>query len=296
MSLYTYRIFETVVQEGSFVNAAGVLHLTPSAVSHAIAKLENECGFPLFIRSRTKVNLTNNGERLLPIISSMLRAEETLHQEVAQINGLEKGVLRIGTFESVTRKWLPDIISVFRKKYPSIEIEILEGKYRDIARWLELSRVDMAFVSSNYSDNMKYIPLYKDQTVCVTSLDFVTKNEGYITADEIRNCHILAKREDDDSDVTKVLKKHNIDDKQSFNMDSNESILRMASCGFGIGIIPELICGGREEKDVRFYRFMPEEYRIIGLSYANEKMRSHAALAFEQEVKIFLQENGMYNV
>lgn len=296
MSLYTYRIFETVVKEGSFINAASVLNLTPSAVSHAIAKLEDECGFPLFTRSRTKVNLTNNGERLLPIVGSMLRSEDMLRQEIAQINGLEKGILRVGTFESVTRKWLPELINNFRRKYPSIEIEILEGTYREIERWLNLSMVDMAFISSNYPYSMKYTPLYKDQTVCITSLDFVTENEGYITAEEIKKYPILAKKEGDDSDVTKILKKYNIESKQSFRMDSNESIIRMASCGFGIGILPELICDDREAKSVRFYRFEPEEYRIIGLAYSNEKMRSHAALAFEKAVKEFLEEKGLDNI
>lgn len=291
MSLYTYRIFETVVKEGSFINAASVLNLTPSAVSHAIAKLEAECGFSLFTRSRTKVSLTNNGERLLPIIGSMLRSEDTLKQEIAQINGLEKGILRIGTFESVTRKWLPEIISNFQRKYPSIEIEILEGTYREIERWLTLSMVDMAFVSSNYASNYKMTPLYKDPMVCVTSAAFQTRHPDYILAEEIKNFPILAKKEGDDSDVVKVMKKHGIDWKQSFRMDANESIIRMASCGFGIGILPELICDGSKVKNVRFYRFQPEEYRLIGLAYSNEKMQSHAALEFENEVKAFLKEH-----
>ena len=122
--------------------------------------------------------------------------------------------------------------------------------------------VDMAFVSSNYASNFKMIPLYKDQMVCITSPEFKTKHPHYIMAEEIKSCPILAKKEGDDSDVIKIMKKHGIDWKQSFRMDANESIIRMASCGFGIGILPELICDDSEAKNVRFYRFQPEEYQI----------------------------------
>ena len=65
MSLYGYEIFETVVEQNSFVKAAHVLNLTPSAVSHAIAKLESDIGFPLFIRNRNGVRLTGEAEKIL---------------------------------------------------------------------------------------------------------------------------------------------------------------------------------------------------------------------------------------
>ena len=68
MSLYGYEIFETVVEQNSFVKAAHVLNLTPSAVSHAIAKLESDIGFPLFIRNRNGVRLTGEAEKILPYI------------------------------------------------------------------------------------------------------------------------------------------------------------------------------------------------------------------------------------
>ena len=68
MSIYLYTIFETVAEQSSFVKAAGDLHLTPSAISHAIAKLESDVGFPLFIRSKKGVKLTAEGETLLPHI------------------------------------------------------------------------------------------------------------------------------------------------------------------------------------------------------------------------------------
>ena len=48
--IYSYKMFAAVVENGNFTKAAQAFKITPSAVSHTISKLEDETGFPLFIR------------------------------------------------------------------------------------------------------------------------------------------------------------------------------------------------------------------------------------------------------
>ena len=55
MTLLGCQIFSTIAQVGSFARTADQLHLTPSAISHAVAGMEAECGFPLFTRTKTGV-------------------------------------------------------------------------------------------------------------------------------------------------------------------------------------------------------------------------------------------------
>lgn len=55
MTLLSYQVFQTVVGQGSFQKAAEILNLTPSAVSHAIASMEQELGFSLFTRNKAGV-------------------------------------------------------------------------------------------------------------------------------------------------------------------------------------------------------------------------------------------------
>ena len=61
MTLLEYRIFHTVTQQGSFARAAQILHLTPSAISHAVSSMEEACGFALFVRGKGGVSLTRSG-------------------------------------------------------------------------------------------------------------------------------------------------------------------------------------------------------------------------------------------
>ena len=87
MTLLACQIFSTIAHEGSFARTAEQLHLTPSAISHAVSTMEAECGFPLFTRTKSGVTMTAAAENLLPAIQRLLASSESLDQSIAQING-----------------------------------------------------------------------------------------------------------------------------------------------------------------------------------------------------------------
>ena len=65
MDLNRYKIFLSVADSGSFTAAAAAWNYTPSGVVHLINALEQEFGFPLFVRTRRGVHLTTDGEQLV---------------------------------------------------------------------------------------------------------------------------------------------------------------------------------------------------------------------------------------
>ena len=101
MTLFSYEIFDAVARQGSFNKAAQQLHLTPSAISHAIAVMEEELGFALLKRSRAGIRLTGEGERMISPVRDLLGSAERLKQTASSIRGLESGTVRIGAFTSV---------------------------------------------------------------------------------------------------------------------------------------------------------------------------------------------------
>ena len=120
MTLLEYRIFHTVTQQGSFARAAQILHLTPSAISHAVSSMEESCGFSLFVRGKGGVSLTRSGEALYPVIRQVLSADEALTQTVGELKGVQRGKVRIGAFNSVCVAWLPQLVAEYRVKYPCV--------------------------------------------------------------------------------------------------------------------------------------------------------------------------------
>ena len=80
MTLFSYEIFDAVARQGSFNKAAQQLHLTPSAISHAIAVMEAELGFTLFNRGKNGVTMTSYGASLYPSIRAVLNSDEALQR------------------------------------------------------------------------------------------------------------------------------------------------------------------------------------------------------------------------
>ena len=175
MTLLEYRIFHTVTQQGSFARAAQILHLTPSAISHAVSSMEESCGFSLFVRGKGGVSLTRSGEALYPVIRQVLSADEALTQTVGELKGVQRGKVRIGAFNSVCVAWLPQLVAEYRVKYPGVEIEIDQGTYDDVIEWIKTGVVDLGFLSTESTRDLAVRPLYRDRLMCVAPRGFKTK-------------------------------------------------------------------------------------------------------------------------
>ena len=109
---------------------------TQSGVSHAISKLETELGISMLKRTKRGVELTSDGEMLMPYIRLVISHYNRMDEIVDSILGLQRGSICIGTYCSVASQWLPPIIQQFQQMYPSITIRIREGGMQDIEQWL----------------------------------------------------------------------------------------------------------------------------------------------------------------
>ena len=281
--IYSYKVFAAVVENGNFTKAAQVLKITPSAVSHTISKLEDEIGFPLFVRSRNVMELTQNGKNLLPQIYNMIKLEDRITQEKQEILGVEKGTVRIGAFNSVTMKWIPGIVSSFKGKYPGINVEVIQGKYSEVSEGVRTGMLDLGFVTSTSELQSEIIPLYDDPLMCVTEKSFVPENKTYVTVSEISSMNLLMQAEGLAQDTESFLEKHKIKSSSKVRVADDSSLVAMVSSGFGISIMPQLLFDG-SESNVNLYEISPPEYRTIGLISVREQFLSPAAKKMKEEI------------
>lgn len=147
MDTSRYQILARVVELGSFSKAADELGYTQSAVSQAVATIENAIGFKLVVRDRSGIHLTPEGKLVFPSIEGVLNAERLVEEKVAEIAGLERGTVRMGTIASISEQWLPEVIARFQKQWPAVEFVIHQGDYYLIPEWIREGRVDFGFVN-----------------------------------------------------------------------------------------------------------------------------------------------------
>jgi len=265
MTLFSYEIFDAVAQQGSFNKAAQQLHLTPSAISHAIAVMEEELGFTLFNRGKNGVTMTSYGASLYPSIRAVLNSDEALKQSIARLNGLEKGKVTLGAFNSACAYLLPDVLKSFKAAYPQIEVEVYQGTYDDVKAWLRNGTVDLGFLSSNCAEDFFMTELMSDPLMVITPADQEPPVNGVMTPDQLTGRRFVVQGDATDADVRKFLKKYKIDTQRPAHVLDDMSCIAMVEAGVGMAIVPRLLMKNCTAA-VKLYPIEPEEARVIGIA------------------------------
>ena len=145
-NIQKYMSFVKTVECGSFTKAAELLNYSQSGISRMIGDLEREWKLVLMERGKRGVRLTSDGLAILPYAKALIADYEKMQMQVDELNGLQTGIIRIGTFSSVATHWLPKIIKTFQADYPNISYELLMGDYEEIEEWVSSGRVDCGFL------------------------------------------------------------------------------------------------------------------------------------------------------
>lgn len=125
------RAFEAAGRTGSFRAAAAELGLTPSAVSHAVRKLEQTLGASLFTRDNRAVHLSPEGEALMRHVG---RAFEELRRGLEMVSTRGPQLLRLHSAPSFAALWLSPRLSRFLRDHPGVEVRLAAGT--DYTRFL----------------------------------------------------------------------------------------------------------------------------------------------------------------
>lgn len=117
------RAFEAAARLGSFKLAAHELSVTPTAISHQLAALEDYLGTTLFVRSNRLVQLTAKGQQLSEqVITSFTQLQTALEQ--ASASRSDNQVLVVSAAPSIAAKWLVPRLSRFHAQYPDIDLRL----------------------------------------------------------------------------------------------------------------------------------------------------------------------------
>lgn len=285
MTLLSYQVFKTVSEAGSFHQAADILGLTPSAISHSISAMENELGFSVMNRGKGGVTLTDSGEKLIPYVNQVLNSEESLQQMISELNGLKRGKVKIGVFSSVCTTWLPEILNSYEKLYSGVEIEVFQGTYDDVAYWIKNGIVDLGFLSVSSAMDIPIEPLYEDPLLCVLPRELEHKDgKDYVDIEEMRNYQFVTQRECTDADIQNFLKENDLKIQSNYHVVDDLSTVALVSKGFGICLMPKLVMHDIPY-DVVTYPIKPYAKRIIGIAALNPDFMSPAVRAMYNHIK-----------
>ena len=279
MDAKSCAIFIKAAEMGSITRAALALGYTQAGVSLVVRKIEEECGFPLLIREKNGVRLTDAGERLLPVMREIARWDERFRETAAEINGVNVGTVRVGCYSSIAYHWMPRVIRAFRRDYPKIAIDILEGSVDEIERWIEERRVDAGFLSARRGQKFHRVALAEDSVLVLLPPEHPLSAAEAFPLSELGGAPFIVT---DDSDAYPVVKAYEEkygplpDMKVSSTGDATVSLV---ACGLGVSVLPALMLRGHSA-GVVVKEISPPFFRTIIMGMRSPGELSPAARRF----------------
>ena len=282
MNLSQLQSFVALVETGSFTEAADIVHLTQSAVSHGLLSLERELGVTLLDRNRKGVvALTAVGQKIMPHVRAVLAQVEAIEQEAKAAQGTTSGKLRWGSIHSfVPPQLLVSLLTCFQQRYPDIEVVLFEGGLHEVGAWVEHSVIDVGFVvlpapgtSSTLitTDELLVLvppghPLRTREAVTPSEL----QNEGFILEKTHCALHVMQRAGFAFGKTKPAIR---------YQASDSATIFAMVREGLGITLVPRQMLPGKLE-GMTALRLDPPHPLQIGLAVRSQEAASRGATLF----------------
>lgn len=274
MAFTKYQALLKTVELGSITRAAETMGYTQSAVSRAIAELEREWDLELLTRNRGGVTLSSNGAVLLPYIQAVCNGAKELEEQVAELHGMTRGTLRVGTFTSVSIQWLPPIMKAFLDRYPGIHFELVSiWEFAELEDLVRRGQVDCAFLRLPAGDGLDTIPLRRDRLLAVLPPNHPLAQAPCYPMERFSQDSYIRLLEERDVEISRIFQEEGVRPNLQYNVNDDFAILSMVEQGLGVSILPELVLRNSN----RSFAAIPLErprFREIGLATRSGKAPS----------------------
>jgi LysR family transcriptional regulator for metE and metH len=234
-------IIRTVHQLGTLTEAAEQLCLSQSALSHAIKKLENYFGTPVWIKDGRRLRLTQAGHTLLNLSQRLLPQFEHSEQIINNIANGEQGSLRIGMECHPCYQWLLNIVGPFLKQCPDVDLDVRQRfQFGGMGALLGYD-IDMLVTPDPfYSLALEYVPVFDYEHVLVVPKNHSLGDKSWVEPSDLSNEVIITYPvEPSRLDIfSQFCHPAGIAIKKHVQIETTEILLQMVAAGRGFSALP----------------------------------------------------------
>lgn len=281
MKLSQLRILVAVADRANFSEAALQLDMSQSAVSHAIATLEDHLGIVLFLRGRHGAKLTPVGEKIVEHAREIVRHIDAITQEAKLAKGLKGGQVRITSFRSVSTHILPNAIATFHQRFPAIAVNLDEkDDYPGVEQALRNGEADIGFTFLPASEDLDTWEVLRDEYVALFPPNFQLKQTQLTWEELVSQPLIMPSLETVMmQQVYQHVKTFGYSLKVTYQVETDATIVNLVAQGLGATILPRLAAEPIPPA-VKVYSLPVPLERVIGVAVLAEALHTPAVFAF----------------
>jgi DNA-binding transcriptional LysR family regulator len=239
MDLYHLKTFFTLAKIRNFTRAAAHLHITQSAVSHAIKKLETSIDAALIDRKSRDLTLTDAGKILFRSCEKIFYELEKTDQDLAGLKKQTPLTIRVGATVEFGTTILINHINAFLDRFPEFHIDFLFSHH--LLEPLLKDTVDLIIdCEPHMGENLKKIHLFQEQYVTIAAPEFIQKNR-ITSLNDLARVRILSMDKDLawwQNFISAIPSEKRDCLKQVMQINHIRGIINGAISGLGIGFVP----------------------------------------------------------
>ena len=285
MNIQDFRIFFDIVYYNSFSQAAVHNHVSQSAVSQAVRRIEEELNSKLIDRSARPFNLTKAGKRFYEGSKKMLDTYETIKAEVLAGDEDIAGIVRVGAIYSVGLIELNQYIQKFIRMHPKCNVRLSYQRPNLIYDMLDKDEIDMGVVSYPTSRSDIKIERWRNESMAlVCHPDHPLAIRSRIAARQLHGEKLIAFDPDLQirKEIDKWLASSDIEVDVVMEFDNIENIKQAVEINAGVAILP--LPTVERDMHYRHLAVVPLEtsrlIRPVGIVYKKHKKLDDVALNF----------------
>jgi len=240
MEIRSLQVFLSVAKHLNFTRAGEEVNLSQPSVSVRIRQLETELGVKLFEQLGKRVGLTEAGSLLIPHARRVIAAIEDAKHAIDELQGLERGSLRIGASTTPGMYLIPKTIAQFKTRYPRIEIQLGINDTRQIEDGVVRNQFDFGFVGGHLAgDEVEVDPWLTDQLVLIVAPTHALARKKSVRPEALRDEKFILREQGSATRATivKHLEQSNLPVESVMEMENPESIKKAVQNGLGIAFI-----------------------------------------------------------
>ena len=247
MNIQQIKTFITVIESGSFSQAARIMGVSQPAVTMQVQNLESDVGTSLLDRRYRRVELTEAGKILVPYAREMLHEAERARADIAGLSGEVTGSLHVALSTTPGDYIIPSLLGDFLKEYPRVTVRLTVLSTDETLEQIEQREADVGMIGAlGKSTLVNFKKMGSDELIVVASPEKAKKLKGKNTLKSLASERWVARSEDSGTQqVSKhlfVSHKINYDDLDvAIHLGTGEAVVNAVEGGLGIAIVSRYV-------------------------------------------------------
>src|SRR5215467_5650652 len=241
MEMHQVRYFLAAVSELNFTKAAERCNVSQPSLTRAIKQLEAELGGDLFRRERPQAQLTDLGQRMLPLLKQCYDSAVGARSLASAIKGGEVGSLRLALSRTIGLDLLTRYFSELTRLFAGLEMKLLRGSAADVVELLKKGDAELAIAGTidESWERLDKWPLFTERFQLLVNRKHPLAKRSQIGIDELKEEKFLQRSYSEDAaQTTALLRSHNIDAKHSHDVTTDEDLRVLIEADLGIAFAP----------------------------------------------------------